>query len=245
MKKVVKKRAKRFDDGGSTSPLRGNFSTARGSDEGVDIYSAARKRDEDRAKQEAFEAKIQELDNAPEDYVPKVTLRGRPDYSDQYTTAPSPKAASKAPAKTKGAGAGRGSYAGYKASGDVASAARREFAKNTQNEALEDVHPEMMLTPGTGIKSIAQMARNLASGKGAAQAAERIEPYFEKAAPYLQELPNRATKLLEGYRPNFTMMKKGGTVKKMASGGSTSKVSSASKRGDGIASRGKTRGKFC
>jgi hypothetical protein len=37
-------------------------------------------------------------------------------------------------------------------------------------------------------------------------------------------------------------MKKGGAVKKMASGGS---VSSASKRGDGIAQRGKTRGKVC
>jgi hypothetical protein len=37
-------------------------------------------------------------------------------------------------------------------------------------------------------------------------------------------------------------MKKGGTVKKMASGGS---VSSASKRADGIAVKGKTRGKMC
>ena len=37
-------------------------------------------------------------------------------------------------------------------------------------------------------------------------------------------------------------MKRGGKVKKMASGGSTS---SASRRGDGIAQRGKTRGKFC
>ena len=37
-------------------------------------------------------------------------------------------------------------------------------------------------------------------------------------------------------------MKKGGKVKKMASGG---KVSSASKRGDGIAQRGKTRGRMC
>lgn len=36
--------------------------------------------------------------------------------------------------------------------------------------------------------------------------------------------------------------KKGGAVKKMASGGMTS---SASKRGDGIASKGKTRGKMC
>jgi len=37
-------------------------------------------------------------------------------------------------------------------------------------------------------------------------------------------------------------MKKGGAVKKMASGGS---VSSASRRADGIATKGKTRGKFC
>ena len=37
-------------------------------------------------------------------------------------------------------------------------------------------------------------------------------------------------------------LKRGGAVKKMASGG---KVSSASSRGDGIAQRGKTRGKMC
>jgi hypothetical protein len=39
-------------------------------------------------------------------------------------------------------------------------------------------------------------------------------------------------------------MKRGGKVKKMASGGMTSKVSSASKRADGIATKGKTRGKM-
>ena len=38
--------------------------------------------------------------------------------------------------------------------------------------------------------------------------------------------------------------KRGGKVKKMASGGMTSKVSSASKRADGIATKGKTRGRF-
>ena len=38
---------------------------------------------------------------------------------------------------------------------------------------------------------------------------------------------------------DFTIMKKGGMTK-MASGGMT-----ASRRGDGIASRGKTRGKIC
>ena len=40
-------------------------------------------------------------------------------------------------------------------------------------------------------------------------------------------------------------MKRGGRVKKMASGGMTSGASSASRRADGIASRGKTRCKIC
>jgi hypothetical protein len=40
-------------------------------------------------------------------------------------------------------------------------------------------------------------------------------------------------------------MKRGGQVKKMASGGMTSKASGASKRADGIAQRGKTKGRVC
>jgi hypothetical protein len=42
--------------------------------------------------------------------------------------------------------------------------------------------------------------------------------------------------------PGYNKMKKGGAVKKMSSGG---KVSSASRRADGIATKGKTRGKIC
>jgi hypothetical protein len=45
------------------------------------------------------------------------------------------------------------------------------------------------------------------------------------------------------YRPVNERFKRGGKVKKMASGGMTS--SSASKRADGIATKGKTRGKIC
>jgi hypothetical protein len=87
-----------------------------------------------------------------------------------------------------------------------------------------------------------EAAQALARGKGVAKgAAERIEPYMEQAAPYLKELPGRAKQLLLGEKPNFIMMKKGGVVKKMSSGGSTPK-STASSRGDGIAQRGKTKG---
>jgi hypothetical protein len=40
------------------------------------------------------------------------------------------------------------------------------------------------------------------------------------------------------------MMKRGGKVKSMSSGGSASKAPSASRRGDGIAQRGKTKGRM-
>ena len=56
-------------------------------------------------------------------------------------------------------------------------------------------------------------------------------PAVEKKKPFMPEMPNM------GY-------KKGGAVKKMASGGMTSKTSPASKRADGIASKGKTRCKM-
>jgi len=58
------------------------------------------------------------------------------------------------------------------------------------------------------------------------------------AAPGTSNMPNAAPP------PGFTF-KKGGKVKKMDSGGMTSKVASASKRGDGIAQRGKTKGRMC
>jgi hypothetical protein len=47
--------------------------------------------------------------------------------------------------------------------------------------------------------------------------------------------------------PTGAAFKRGGVVraKKMASGGMTSKVSTASKRADGIAQRGKTKGRMC
>jgi hypothetical protein len=64
-----------------------------------------------------------------------------------------------------------------------------------------------------------------------------------KSNPYEYKMP--ITKFFEGIRERGNKdleergLKHGGKVKKMASGGS------ASKRADGIASRGKTRGKIC
>ena len=52
-------------------------------------------------------------------------------------------------------------------------------------------------------------------------------------------------KVDEDLNAGASAMKRGGKVKKMASGGMTPKASPASKRADGIAQRGKTRGKMC
>jgi hypothetical protein len=68
---------------------------------------------------------------------------------------------------------------------------------------------------------------------------ERIEPTMSTSrSPVRNISPEEAAFENEGGR----YFKKGGATKKMASGG---KVSSASNRGDGIAQRGKTKGRIC
>ena len=124
-------------------------------------------------------------------------------------------------------------------------ALKRRIAQTKAQEAGGmEYHPELYLNPGRiGTKAVMEAAQALARGKGAAKAAfERVEPYMESTAPYLKEIGNSALKLGREF-PKLGM-KRGGTVKKMSSGGSTSK-SSASSRGDGIASKGKTRGRIC
>ena len=253
MKKVMKKRVKRFEGGG---PAEDEFGPTGNSPSGdTDIYAAARKRDQDKENSDAYEAKIRELsqdsDSTPSgSYAPKLNLGNRPDLSDQYTTAPSPKKAIAPKAKDTSSGAATSSARqsdnlAVQARADAALRRRIAQAKAQEAGGMES-HPELMLSPGRiGTKAIMEAAQALARGKGAAKGvAERIEPYMEQAAPYLKELPGRAKQLLLGEKPNFIMMKKGGAVKKMSSGGSTSK-SSASSRGDGIASKGKTRGRIC
>ena len=54
-------------------------------------------------------------------------------------------------------------------------------------------------------------------------------------------MPRRAAPMGSSMPPRVPAMKKGGCVKKMSSGGSTG---SASKRADGIATKGKTKGRI-
>lgn len=101
-----------------------------------------------------------------------------------------------------------------------------------QAQALEGVYPETMVA-APGLKTVAAFAKGLAN-----RAPRLVEMTQEALAAPVRRLP----------APTYLLKKKGGTVsakpKKMASGGMTSKVSSASKRGDGIAQRGKTKGKM-
>jgi hypothetical protein len=145
---------------------------------------------------------------------------------------------------------------------------REDVARGS--EAIESVYPEQMfITPG--IKSIATAAKSLANRGSTpvrtaaqqaydrAQMAERLTPTRgatskasdasnARAATRRAEEGLNATEAAEARRRIMEAsfeggMKKGGAVKKMAKGGMTS-MPTASKRADGIASKGKTKCKI-
>jgi len=151
---------------------------------------------------------------------------------------------------------------------------RAERARMESSQALEAVRPEEAMIGGGGLKTVAALARGLAGRKGATAGGEKLAQYVTPELGYSQKLLQGPTKQLTGpskaelvardragraagreaERTNFNRYtnelgaadlpyKKGGKVKKMASGGMAR--SSASSRADGIASRGKTRGKMC
>ena len=114
---------------------------------------------------------------------------------------------------------------------------RAEREAQVKGQALEAVRPEENLIGGGlgSLKAIAGLAKGLANRKGASALAEYSIPQLEAAR---KALP--APQRLLG-------MKKGGSVKASKMGSvKTAKpsVSSASKRADGIAQKGKTRGKY-
>lgn len=149
---------------------------------------------------------------------------------------------------------------------------RAERARMEQAQALEAVRPEEAMIGGGGLKTVAAMARGLAGRRGAEKLAEysvpRIgtEPLKIGKEPLKMTGPSKAELVArdraaraaarEAERSDFNKrgvdrfvestfeggMKRGGKVKKMASGGMAR--SSASKRGDGIASKGKTKGRI-
>ena len=135
-----------------------------------------------------------------------------------------------------------------------AEAEKRQFTPPTEEETQKGMEAAVgMLGGGASLKALHALAKKLAA-RGSAVKLNKIPGKGPKAlqignnpspstAPYLKELPYTPTKISSG-QPQIAM-KKGGKVKKMAQGGATSQASSASRRGDGIATKGKTRGKMC
>jgi hypothetical protein len=102
-------------------------------------------------------------------------------------------------------------------------------------DALINVSPEDYVTPGGFLKG---MLKKVISNS--AKNALKTYTAREMADMAPKMIGRESLKL--GREPLKLGMKRGGSVKKMASGGT---VSSASKRADGIATKGKTRGKMC
>ena len=96
-----------------------------------------------------------------------------------------------------------------------------------------------LMTAGRGQRAYnaAQAERRAAEGMSPAEALAARQEAAQAAREAKTLNPNAWMAGPKGMAENF---RKGGAVKKMASGGMT-----ASRRGDGIASRGKTRGKIC
>jgi len=109
--------------------------------------------------------------------------------------------------------------------------ARAERQKQIEGQAVERVTPEANFLPGASIKTIAGLAKGLA-GRHAAQGVEKLAEY---STPILEG----GRKMLPGAQ-KLLGMKKGGAVKKA----SKPTVSLASRRADGIASKGKTKGRM-
>ena len=147
---------------------------------------------------------------------------------------------------------------------------RAERQAKAESQALVPIRPEEYVIGGGGLKATATAAKNLAAGASKpartaaqqawdrAQMAERltpVRPASKAAAKSEREAVGNPLEWGSGrdnvlYQPKALSeldttggaigYRKGGKTKKMASGGSVKM--SASRRGDGIAQRGKTRG---
>lgn len=131
--------------------------------------------------------------------------------------------------------------AGYaKAASSVPSASPAEMERRKRMEkeqALETVSPETALIGGPGLKAVQKGAQALAAREAAKQVVKkRVDPSFrpiKDITPGPEKISMAPRRI--GNEPLKLGMKKGGVVKKFT----------ASSRADGIAQRGKTRGRIC
>jgi hypothetical protein len=110
---------------------------------------------------------------------------------------------------------------------------KARMQKLLAKQGLERVEPEAVIP---GPRMIANLLKSGSKFLGKDKLREYTMDEFERMTPKLGRESLKLTR-----EPAKLGMKKGGSVKKMASGG---KVSSASKRADGCAVRGKTKGRM-
>ncbi len=163
-------------------------------------------------------------------------------------------AASRKPAG-RVAGSGRGAVGGA-AAGEAEKyqkeKAEKEMFTPPSKEDLDKgmEAATMILGPGAGLKALQALAKKLASrGEGGSSMGRMVSTKLggdavgklksSSNAPYLKELGNSPTKI--GSKAKQIGMKSGGKVKRNVS---SKKSSTVFKRGDGIATKGKTRGKM-
>jgi hypothetical protein len=106
-------------------------------------------------------------------------------------------------------------------------------ARMERQQALETSSPETALIGGPSLRAVHGAAKALAAKEGAKGVARRIEPHLgdmKDITPRAAQIGKEPLKL--GREPLKIGMKKGG-------------LASASKRADGMAQRGKTRGRIC
>jgi hypothetical protein len=113
--------------------------------------------------------------------------------------------------------------------------AERRRQLEAADKPLEGVHPESYFMPGP-LGALSKLATAKRISKIAPEL-NTIRAPMQKALEYTGSKAKQLTN-----EPLKLGMRKGGAVKKMSSGG---KTSTASSRGDGIAQRGKTRGRMC
>lgn len=111
-----------------------------------------------------------------------------------------------------------------------------------EDKPLESVNPEDYIGVGAALKALPRLAARAASKmapKELPKAFQKREPVYESKADVARRPRDMdEARFADEGNPNF---KRGGKVKKMASGGM---ARSASSRGDGCAMRGKTKGRM-
>jgi hypothetical protein len=120
----------------------------------------------------------------------------------------------------------------------ASSAEMESRSKREKEQAVESVNPEDYIGVGAALKALPKLAARAAAKttKSAPKAAVKREPTYESPAEAARRPRDMdEARYADEGNPNF---KRGGKVKKMASGGM---ARSASSRADGCAIRGKTR----